>query len=90
VKFRFPTAEERHARRRAKFLDFLKKSSKWHKWFVWYPVRLTIDQHEIVWLCFVYRRVLIDKIYGQKIHEWQYVESTLDILKITGGENKDQ
>ena len=48
------------------------KLQSWHKWFAWYPVR--ISKNDCRWLETVYRKgTMVYYIQKGKIWEWSYI-----------------
>ena len=61
------------------------KYRKWHKWFAWYPVKITKD--EVIWLEDIIRKQygsrnysFIERLRGKP--SFEYKESMFDLLKI--------
>jgi hypothetical protein len=83
MKFRLLTAAERQE---------IKDTSRrqWHKWFAWYPVRLTTDCHEVRWLENVYR--VGKSSYdgdGGTYWSWRYADNSFDVLRDVGNEDNE-
>lgn len=82
MKFRLLTSAERAE---------LKKSrlTKWHKWFTWRPIRLTVDQHEVRWLETVYRVGRHLYCEDGSYYSWRYADNTADVLRDVGNNQEE-
>ena len=83
MRFRTLSPEEKYELRKKRLAEKNARLNKWHRTFAWIPHRLAYDDHEILWLEFIYRK---GKGFhdgdGGTVYRWIYAESELDILKI--------
>jgi hypothetical protein len=82
MKFRVLSPKEKWARRKKELEERNARLTKWHRIFALWPRRLSSDEHEIVWLQYIYRKGKSRSDGdGGRYYDFLYVETELDILK---------
>jgi hypothetical protein len=79
MKFRMLTAAEREEIK-------AERLAAWHKWFAWYPIRLSADKHEIRWMETVYRRGKQRYCDGDSYYSWTYADNVMDVIRMVSDE----
>lgn len=82
MKFRVLSPAEKWQRRKKELEERDARLTKWHRIFALWPRRLSSDEHEIVWLQYIYRKGKCrSDSEGGRYYDFLYVETELDILK---------
>lgn len=85
MEWSYTSKEERTKKYNEEFTKRVKKNSKWHRWFAWWPVK--ISSNKKVWLERVYRSGEFGvtekqngRLYVYK-RTWRYERNCYDLLK---------